>query len=232
MLDSVPWFVAGEFILVALLTLGLFHRAIRISKTGWVLISLWVALQSGFAYVGFYQKTDMLPPRFILVLLPAILVIAFLFRSNRGKRWIASADVPQLTLLHIVRIPVELILYQLFVYGTIPELMTFAGRNFDILAGITAPLVYYFGYQKQWLSRSFIISWHIISLLLLGNIVVHAILSIPSPFQQLAFDQPNIAILTFPFVLLPGLVVPIVLFSHLIALSLERNPKIVTTLSQ
>ncbi len=218
MVDSVPWFVAGEFILVTSLTLGLFHWAIRVSKTAWVLILLWCILQGGLAYVGFYQKTDMLPPRFILVLLPAILVIVLLFQFKQGKRWIASANVSRLALLHIIRIPVELILYQLFAYGAIPELMTFAGRNFDILAGITAPLVYYFGYQKQWLSRSFIIGWHIISLLLLGNIVVHAILSIPSPFQQLAFDQSNIAVLTFPFVLLPGLVVPIVLFSHLVAL--------------
>ena len=229
MLDSIPWFVAGEFILVTLLTLGLFHWAIRVSKMGWMLILLWCILQGGLAYVGFYQKTDTLPPRFILVMLPAMLLIVFLFQSDTGKRWITSVDVSRLTLLHIVRIPVELILYQLFVYGAIPELMTFAGRNFDILAGITAPLVYYFGYQKQWLSRPVIIGWHIISLLLLGNIVVHAILSIPFPLQQLAFEQPNIAVLTFPFVLLPGLVVPLVFFSHLIALSLERNPRIVTT---
>jgi hypothetical protein len=38
------------------------------------------------------------------------------------------------------------------------------------------------------------------------------------PAQQLNFDQPNRAVLYFPYVWLPAIVVPIVLFSHLAAL--------------
>lgn len=60
--------------------------------------------------------------------------------------------------------------------------------------------------------------WNLICLGLLLNIVVLAILSAPSPFQILAFDQPNIAITHFPYVWLPSVVVPIVLFSHLVAI--------------
>ncbi|MEM9987092.1 MAG: hypothetical protein AAF804_18515, partial [Bacteroidota bacterium] len=45
-----------------------------------------------------------------------------------------------------------------------------------------------------------------------------AILSAPLPFQQLAFEQPNVAVLRFPYVLLPGVVVPLVLLSHLLSL--------------
>jgi hypothetical protein len=54
--------------------------------------------------------------------------------------------------------------------------------------------------------------------LLLINIVATAILSMPFPFQQLAFDRPNIAIMYFPYVWLPCCVVPIVLFAHLVSL--------------
>lgn len=50
---------------------------------------------------------------------------------------------------------------------------------------------------------------------LLINIVIRALLSFPSPMQQLAFDQPNRAIIYFPFIWLPTVVVPIILFSHL-----------------
>ena len=50
---------------------------------------------------------------------------------------------------------------------------------------------------------------------LLANIVINAILSSPFPLQQFAFDQPNIAILYFPFSWLPTFVVPVVLFCHL-----------------
>ena len=48
------------------------------------------------------------------------------------------------------------------------------------------------------------------------NIVVNAILSAPFTFQQFAFDQPNVAVLYFPFVWLPCFIVPVVLFSHLV----------------
>ena len=54
-----------------------------------------------------------------------------------------------------------------------------------------------------------------ICLVLLLNIVINALFSAPSPLQKFAFDQPNIAILNFPFSWLPTFIVPIVLFGHL-----------------
>ena len=68
------------------------------------------------------------------------------------------------------------------------------------------------------LPRAVLIGWNIMCLALLFNIVINAILAAPVDFQQQAFDQPNIAIFYFPYVLLPGVVVPIVLFSHLVLL--------------
>ncbi|MDB6080057.1 MAG: putative transrane protein of unknown function, partial [Akkermansiaceae bacterium] len=41
------------------------------------------------------------------------------------------------------------------------------------------------------------------------------LLSAPFPFQRLALDQPNVAILSFPFIWLPTFIVPVVLFTHL-----------------
>jgi hypothetical protein len=58
--------------------------------------------------------------------------------------------------------------------------------------------------------------WNVVCLGLLVNIVVIAILSVPTAFQQFGFDQPNIAIGQFPYVWLPSVVVPIVLLSHLV----------------
>ena len=93
--------------------------------------------------------------------------------------------------------------------------MTFEGRNFDIVAGITAPLIAYFGLTKAKLNRQAILIWNFVCLGLLVNIVANALLSAPSPIQKFAFDQPNIAILNFPFIWLPTFIVPVVLFGHL-----------------
>jgi hypothetical protein len=96
--------------------------------------------------------------------------------------------------------------------------MTFEGRNFDIIAGISAPIIAYFGLTKTKLNKKTILLWNFICLGLLANIVVNALFSAPSPIQKFAFDQPNIAILNFPFSWLPTFIVPIVLFGHLISI--------------
>ena len=120
--------------------------------------------------------------------------------------------------MHIVRIPAEFVLLCLFLNKTVPGIMTFEGRNFDILSGFTAPLIWYFGYVKKILNEKIILAWNICCTVLLLNIVITAVLSPPFNFQQLAFDQPNIAILYFPFIWLPGFIVPAVLLSHLVAI--------------
>lgn len=93
--------------------------------------------------------------------------------------------------------------------------MTFEGRNFDIIAGITSPFVAYFGFKKMLLKQQTILIWNFFCLGLLINIIINAVFSAPSPIQKFAFEQPNIAILNFPFSLLPTFIVPIVLFGHL-----------------
>jgi hypothetical protein len=118
----------------------------------------------------------------------------------------------------MVRIPVELVLLWLSLHKAIPQLMTFEGRNFDIISGITAPFIAYLGFTKTILNRRIILIWNFICLALLANIVVNALLSAPFPFQQFAFDQPNIAILYFPFSWLPTFIVPVILLGHLVSL--------------
>jgi hypothetical protein len=135
-----------------------------------------------------------------------------------GGRFLDRLDLKSLTLVHIVAIPVELVLYWLFLNKAVPKLMTFEGRNFDILSGLSAPLVWYFGFVKQKLGRIALIIWNLVCLALLLNVIPLAVLSLPTPFQRFAFDQPNIALGHFPFFLLPACIVPLVLFSHLAAL--------------
>jgi hypothetical protein len=166
----------------------------------------------------FYLNANTVPPRFLLMVLPPMAFIIFLFNTKKGKAFIDSLNLKYLYILHIVRIPVELVLLWLSIEKMVPQLMTFEGRNFDIISGITAPLVYYFGYHKKVLSNKLMLIWNFLCIGLLLNIVIHAVLSAPFAFQQFAFEQPNIAVLYFPFNWLPSIVVPLVLFAHLAAI--------------
>jgi hypothetical protein len=145
--------------------------------------------------------------------------------TRKGKAFVDSLDLKTLTIFHIVRIPVELVLFWLFLHHTIPAAVTFKGRNFDILSGLSAPFIYYFGFVKNKLSDRILIAWNCACLALLLFVVANAVLALPGRFEQLGFEQPNIALGYFPFILLPACVVPLAMFSNFAALRqlIKRN---------
>jgi len=215
MIENLPLYIDTVFILATIATIFIFFPATHYSKPVTGIVIAWMLIQGIIGYSGFYLITDTIPPRFALLVGPPLLLIFALFATKQGRNFIDSLDLKMLIWLHVVRIPVELVLLWLFQNGQVPELMTFEGRNFDILSGLTAPLIVYFGFMKKSISNKVIIAWNIFCLLLLFNIVGTAILSAPSVFQKFAFDQPNIGVMYFPFVWLPCVIVPLVLFAHL-----------------
>jgi hypothetical protein len=179
----------------------------------------WCLLQSIFAYTDFYRDYQCIPPNFLIAgVFPLLLVIGIVLIYPATYRSLLLIPLVNLTWIHIVRIPVEFGLLWLFSEKLVPQLMTIEGYNFDIIAGISAPFIAYYGIFKKKMSRRLLLVWNIISLLLLLNIVGIAILSAPFPFQQLGSGQSNIAVFYFPFILWPTVIVPIVLFAHLVAI--------------
>ena len=216
-MENLRLFTTIIFILTTALTIIWFRKAPENSSVSFRIILIWTLLQGVLGLTGFYQNPNMFPPPISFFLLPPVLII-ILFATTRGRRFIDQLKPGVLTRLHIVRIPVEIVLYLLFLDHQVPEIMTFAGGNYDILSGLTAPVIYYYGFVKKSFSRGILLCWNFICLGLLLNVVVRAVLSAPSPFQKLAFSQPNIAILHFPYNWLPSVLVPLVLFSHLVSI--------------
>ncbi len=204
-----------------MLAVWLFSKAAHSSTPTLVLILVLTGIQSVLGLTGFYDNPDTLTARFPLLVMPSLVLAAALFFTHTGRRFIDSLDIAQLTLLHVFRVGVEIVLAWLYTYKAIPQAMTFEGRNFDILSGLSAPLVYYF---KRSLSRRVLIAWNIFCILLLLNVVVNAFLSLPARYANFGFEQPNLAVGSFPFLLLPAILVPLVFFSHAATLrQLMRN---------
>ncbi|MGV0752065.1 hypothetical protein [Empedobacter brevis] len=229
MLENLPIYIPLTFGLTTVATLFLFSWVIKTSispttrkNSTIIIISLiiWLTIQAVLTLKNVYNSdTNSFPPKILLFgILPTLLAIVVLFSMKKGQQFIDSLSLKKITYLNIVRLPVEIVLFWLFLNKAIPELMTFEGRNLDIIAGITAPMVAYFGLVKEKINHKTILIWNFICLGLLINIVVNAFLSAPSPIQKFAFEQPNIAILNFPFSWLPTFIVPIVLFGHLVSI--------------
>ncbi len=215
-MQHLPFYVSLIFILATIYTVFMFWKAARCSKKVIFIIGGWLLLQGMAGYMLFYTNTNAVPPRFLFLIAPPVLTVTILFFTKGGRRFIDKLETSSLILLNAVRIPVEIGLFFLFVNKAIPQVMTFEGRNLDVLSGISAVFIWFL-YRKN-LSTSVLFGWNIICLALLANIVTTAILAAPTPFQQIAFDQPNIGVLYFPMVWLPCCIVPLVFFSHLVML--------------
>jgi hypothetical protein len=231
-MNHMPFYIAVVFILTTFLTVFLFYQASNKSLKFLMAIIAWLTIQSAIAVTGFFTVTNTLPPRLLLLIVLPFAFIFAIFCTAKGKAFIDGFDMKILTLLHTIRIPIEVVLFWLFLNKAVPQLMTFEGRNFDLISGITAPLVYYLGFVRGKLGAKTILAWNFICLFILLFTVGNAILSAPFPFQKFAFNQPTIAVLYFPFVWLPGVVVPLVIFSHLVSIRLllkEINHKSVSS---
>ncbi|MET7259253.1 hypothetical protein [Dyadobacter fermentans] len=204
------------FVAIVTATWILLYKAINAAKFMWILALIWLPAQILLGINGFYLDATSIPPHLAWAIGPPMIFIAYLAIFQR-RMLTETSSLKYLTLLHTTRITVELALFYLYQMGEIPKLMTFEGSNPDILSGITAPLVW-LAYRKGIVGNKGLLTWNIVCLALLFNIVVHAILSAPTPFQQFAFDQPNVGLLKAPYVLLPAFIVPAVLFSHVVAI--------------
>lgn len=222
-MNTPPFYVPVAFGATVLLTFYLLISTLRpaLSRSSFFvvigLLVLWMGLQISLSVVGFYQVQTR-PPRFLLLVGPPLLTIIVLLVRGKSRTVGQNLSLERLTWIHLVRIPVELVLLWLFLYRQIPLEMTFEGRNPDIFSGITTPLVAYFGIHQGRMNRWGLLIWNLVCMGLLINIVATSVLSAPSPFQRFGFDQPNVGLARFPFVLLPGFIVPTVLWSHLTAI--------------
>ena len=218
MIEHLPAFIPFCFALTTFLSVWFFSLAARHHRLFLGVVIAWMVLQGVMGLSKFYLQTHTTPPRVALMGIPPLVMIALMFLAPAGRKFTDNLDPKWLTLLHTVRIPVELVLLGLYLYAQVPRLMTFEGRNFDIIAGLSAPFIAYYGYVRRQLGRTALLWWNFICLALLLNIVTSAILSLPFAYQRLGFEQPNVAILYFPFVWLPSVIVPLVMYAHLAAI--------------
>jgi|SRR5688572_1690931 len=225
MIEQVPAYVSITFLITSFVTVAIFVTAVLRAGTNSIaakvllfILPAWMIFQAVLASGGFFLNTDAVPPRlFLFGPLPVLLFIIIYFVFAR-ESVIEKLPLAHLTLIHTIRIPVELVLAWLFAAGMVPEIMTYHGSNFDILSGITAPIVYFVAFRGGRVNTKLLAAWNVFALVLLINIVVTAVLCVPSPIQKLAFDLPNIALFYFPYIWLPTVIVPIVLFCHLASL--------------
>ena len=179
---------------------------------------LWTAFVSLLSLQGILSDFESRPPKLFLVLLVTFVVVVVLMTRPSFRRFLAHVPPSWLIYLQVFRVPVELFLWLLFLEGLAPVQMTFEGRNLDVLTGLTAPVAAFlcFG-QGRNLTRLAAL-WNLLGFALLLNIVITAILSMPTPFRVFMNEPANTIVTQFPVVFLPAILVPLAYSLHFFSL--------------
>ncbi|MEQ9403422.1 MAG: hypothetical protein RIM99_07555 [Cyclobacteriaceae bacterium] len=227
-MDNIPAYISGIFLAIVVASVGFIFYAVNYVSTDkrnftptiiLAFFATWIFAISILTINGFFLDFSS-PPRIFLFVGITMATIIALFVIKKTRTFINKMPIATLTYVHIIRVPVEMVLLWLGISGAIAMDMTFEGSNYDIISGITAPFVGVFMISGRSKNKIGAIIWNLLALGLLVNIVVKAISYTPYFYEQAAGGEAaNTAVFYFPFVLLPTLVVPIVLFCHLASLN-------------
>ncbi len=181
-------------------------------------VIIWGIVLSLLSYTGILSDFSTFPPYMIIVLVIPLIAIVRLSFSPKFSNIIAHVPTSWLIYIQMFRVVVELLLWMLFLDQLLPIQMTFEGRNWDILVGLTAPIAVVLYKISGKYKKSVLMIWNVMGLLLLLNIVVIALLSMPTPVRQFMNEPANTIVATFPFVFLPGFLVPLAYSMHIFSL--------------
>jgi hypothetical protein len=172
------------------------------------LISLiaWAIVTAILSLTGVLSDFSTFPPKLFITLIIPLVTIIWVVRTHAMKEILMHTPPQAIIWIQSFRVFVEILIWRLFVDNLAPIQMTFEGRNFDVVSGLTAILVAVLVTNKK-LSPAIVIAWNFLGLALLINIVAIAIMSMPTPFRVFMNEPANTIVTKFPIVWLPALLV-------------------------
>lgn len=179
---------------------------------------LWITITGALGASGLLEHWDRMPPPMLIVLVVAIVLTCVLALGSFGNTLAQGLPLWALVGYQGFRVAVELMLHRAYEQGVIGVQMTWSGRNFDVVSGVSALLLGFCLWRRgesRPVPSAIVWLWNLLGIGLLANIVVVAVLSMPTPLR--AFDGPaNNFVATFPYVWLPTVMVTAALFGHVL----------------
>jgi hypothetical protein len=178
----------------------------------------WAAAQTGIL-----RQWDRQPPLFAVLVLAIVAIALTIAFSRFGGRLATFLPLWSLVAVQGFRLPLELAMHRMYERGIMPVQMSYSGRNFDIITGVTAIVVAALVWSGR-AGRGLAMAWNVLGLALLANVLVVAIVSTPA-LQFFGPERVNVWVTYPPFVWLPAVMVLAALAGHLLvfrALAVRR----------
>lgn len=223
--------VASDIVLTVLLLVGLGYvsRAERrpsILVIGGAVVVGWFALAIVLARAGVWKTASddaLRPPNIAFAIAVPTILGSLLVRSETFMRWIRRVPLPLLVGVQLYRVLGALFLVA-YAQGDMPAEFALPAGIGDVLVGLAAVVVAAVLLRRgEQRARPLVLSWCAFGILDLVVAVATGFLSAPSPFQQLALADPNAAIGSYPFVLIPTFLVPVSIMLHIYVIARLRT---------
>jgi len=188
-------------------------RRRRVVRVG-VAVLVWLLLTALLAASGVLRRFDLTPPPFAGLVLAVTIIGIVVPLSPLGTLLVRGLPLWVLVGSQVFRFPLELVMHRAYLEGVMPVQMSYSGRNFDIVTGITA------GVLGLWLARRpvprwVVAAWNLLGFVLLVNVVAVAIVSTPA-FGWFGPERFSTFVTYFPFVWLPAVLVLAALMGHIL----------------
>ena len=231
------WFLQGCFYALAAAIIvaatGLLYRAsvasgdtaaaARRRQRGFLLRALiWVATVSGVSWAGGLDPRQRPPVLFVIMLAAIVTLGIAIARSPSGRRLARGLPLAVLVGFQGFRFPLELAMHRAYTEGLMPVQMSYSGRNFDIVTGLTA-IVLGAALVVTKVPAWVVQAWNLLGLGLLINILAVAMLSTPV-FAYFGPDRLNVFVMRMPYTLLPAVMVLAAWAGHLIVFRALAQP--------
>ena len=175
----------------------------------------WLAFSCALGNSGVLADFSTVPPKMMLMLAGIFLTSILFAFSKTGTRVAMLTPLWALVGFQGFRLLAELELDAGYHEGIFPIQMTFEGYNFDVVTAIVAlmliPIL-----RRSPNNNKIAWAFNIVGILLLANILVIAILSMPTPFRQFMNEPANAAVAGLPHILLPACLVQGAIVGHLL----------------
>jgi hypothetical protein len=209
------------FLCVVLGTAGLLAAKSKLLAVG---LLVWLAVTGIAGWLGLVRDFQRWPPPMFVLLLASVVITVVAAFSRVGSRLVAEAGVVWLIGIQAFRIAVEVFLDWGHRAHLVPIQMTFEGRNWDIVSGVSAAGVAWLA-RRRHAPRWLILVWNCVAAALLLNIVVIAMLSMPTLLRRFQNEPANSFIAYFPYIWLPTFLVQLALFGHLLVFRWLREAR-------
>ena len=195
---------------------GLAHpRALAVSVAAALVV--WLGATASLAQSGLLADWSALPPRWPLLALTALAALLLLSRTQTFRRLLVEVPAWQLVAMQTFRVGVELALWRLYAAGFAPVQVTFEGRNFDALVGLSAPVVA-IGIATRWVGPRVTVAWNLFGLAMLLNAIGIVATSTPGPLHLDWPGEPFTAVAAWPVVWIPAMLAPAAIFLHTVSI--------------